>query len=210
MADPPDLVAFVLASVLIELTPGPNMAWLAILTVAEGRRAGLAAVLGVALGLAAVGTAAAFGLATIVAQSPVAWEVLRWAGVAMLFLLAWEGWRAAGQDGAGQEQAEPGGLGPGGAFGRGLLTNLLNPKAALFFVAVLPAFSDPAAPILRQTLVLTAVYVAVATAIHGGIVALASAARQVVAAPARARTVRRVLSAGLAAVAVWFAIATAR
>lgn len=198
------LGGFALASMLIELTPGPNMAWLVLLTLGEGRKAGLAAVLGVALGLAAVGGAAALGLAALVSASPVLWNLLRWSGVAFLLWLAWDGWRGA-SDGAGVAHR----VGPRAAFRRGLVTNLLNPKAALFFVAVLPGFVDDGAPALPQTLALSAIYVAVATAIHAGLVLLAGVARPVILQPRRERTVRRGLSVLLALVAVWFAWSSA-
>ncbi|MGL5010530.1 MAG: LysE family translocator, partial [Paracoccaceae bacterium] len=82
------ITAFTVAAVAIELTPGPNMVWLAIVAATDGRRAGYAAVAGVALGLAVIGVAAAYGLAALVAGSPVAYQVLRWAGVAYLLWLA--------------------------------------------------------------------------------------------------------------------------
>ncbi len=203
--DPVTLATFALASTLIELTPGPNMAWLVLLTLAEGRRPGFAAVLGVGLGLAIVGGAAALGLAAIVAASPVLWNILRWAGVAFLLWLAWEGWSGAGD---GIEDGRH--MAPAQAFRRGFVTNLLNPKAALFFVAVLPGFVITGAPPLMQTLVLSAVYVAIATAIHGGLVLLAGVARPFLVLPERERLVRRSLSALLALVALWFAAGTGR
>ncbi|HMO08654.1 MAG TPA: LysE family transporter, partial [Paracoccaceae bacterium] len=75
-----DLAGFALASLLSELVPGPNMGYLALVAAAEGRRAGLAAVGGVALGLAGLGLAAAFGIAALVAASPAAYGLLRWGG----------------------------------------------------------------------------------------------------------------------------------
>ena len=95
MVDPADITAFALTSFLVELTPGPNMAYLALVAATEGRRPGYAAVAGVALGLAIVGLLAALGLATLIAASPLAYQALRWAGVAYLMWLAWEGWRGA-------------------------------------------------------------------------------------------------------------------
>ncbi|MGL4279461.1 MAG: LysE family translocator, partial [Albidovulum sp.] len=165
---PAGLPAFVLTATLIELTPGPNMAWLALVAATEGRRPGYAAVAGVALGLALIGVAAAFGLAGMIAATPALNQVLRWGGVLYLLWLAWDGWRDAG-DGAGNGD---GSVTLARAFRRGLITNLLNPKAAVFYVAVLPGFTDPGAPVLGETLTLTAAYVAVATLIHAGIVTL--------------------------------------
>ena len=84
------LLAFILTCLVIELTPGPNMAYLALLSASIGRRAGFAATLGVALGLLIVGLAAALGLAAVIANSRLLYEALRWAGVLYLFWLAWE------------------------------------------------------------------------------------------------------------------------
>ena len=198
---PTGLPAFVLASTLIELTPGPNMAWLAMVAATEGRRPGFAAVGGVALGLAVIGVAAAFGLAAIIAATPALYQALRWAGVLYLLWLAWDGWR---DDGA-EDGNNHAGITLRRAFRRGLVTNLLNPKAALFYIAVLPGFTDPGGSVLAETLILTAAYVAVATAIHAGIVVLAGSAHALLDDPVKSRVVRRALSAALALVAIWFA-----
>ncbi|WP_210529353.1 LysE family translocator [Rubellimicrobium arenae] len=190
--------AYLLTALLIELTPGPNMAWLAIVAAGEGSRVGLAAVAGVALGLGAVGLAAALGLAAIVAASPTLYQLLRWGGAAYLLWLAWDGWRGS------REEAS---LVPGRAglraFRRGLVTNLLNPKAGIFYVAVLPTFLDPSISVLPQTLAHTFGYVAVATTVHAAIVALAGQAKRILTDARQERRLRRVLSAALAGVALW-------
>jgi threonine/homoserine/homoserine lactone efflux protein len=196
MADAPALFAFALTSLLVELTPGPNMAWLALLAAAEGRRVGLAAVAGVALGLAAVGLAVAAGLAALVAATPVLYEALRWGGTAYLLYLAWDGWRDAEA-----EDLAPG-LRAAQAFRRGLVTNLLNPKAAVFYVAVMPRFL-PEADAAMAAALLAAVYVAVATLVHAAIVAVAGTAHALLSDARRERVMRRSLSLALAGVAVW-------
>lgn len=201
--DLPTLLSFTLASFLIELTPGPNMTYLALVAASNGRRAGFATVAGVALGLGIVGLVAAFGVAEIIQASTLLYEGLRWAGVLFLLYLAWEGW-TTGTDVAAASQDH------GRYFRRGLTTNLLNPKAAVFYVAVLPTFIDAAKPLLSQTLTLTAAYVAVATAVHAAIVVLAGALEPFLNDPRRERFARRVLSALLAAVALWFGWSTAR
>lgn len=194
------LAAFILTSAVIEVTPGPNMAYLALIAATEGRRPGYAAVAGVALGLAGVGIAAALGLAAAISASAVAFQVLRWGGVLYLLWLAWDGWSG---DGEGVGHAAPGSA-LGRFFQRGLVTNLLNPKAAVFYVAVLPGFVDPSGPVLRETLTLSLIYVGVATAIHAGIVTAAGSAQRWLADPVRERRVRRGLSLTLAAIALWF------
>jgi threonine/homoserine/homoserine lactone efflux protein len=199
----PTLLSFTLASFLIELTPGPNMTYLALVAASDGRRAGFATVAGVALGLATVGIIAAFGVAEAVQASTLLYESLRWAGVAFLLYLAWEGW-TAGTDivSAAADQ--------GRYFRRGLMTNLLNPKAAVFYVAVLPTFVDPLRSLLPQTITLTAANVAVATVVHVVIVLLAGSLEPFLNNPRREKIARRILSALLALVAVWFGWSTAR
>lgn len=194
------LVTFAITSAIIEVTPGPNMAYLALVAATDGRRRGYAAVAGVALGLAIIGIAAALGLATLINASPVLYQTLRWGGVLYLLWLAWDGWSG---DGDAETLAAPGSdlL---RYFERGLITNLLNPKAAVFYVAVLPGFVSPGSHILGQTITLSMVYVIIATTIHASIVTAAGAARIWLEDPDRERVVRRILSVALALVAVWF------
>lgn len=95
-------------------------------------------------------------------------------------------------------------------FTRGLITNMLNPKAAMFYIAILPAFVNPAQPVIGQTVTLSLVYVAIATFVHGGIDAAAGAARPFLADETRSRLARRTLAIVLAGIAIWFAAASAR
>lgn len=201
------LTSYLAAVLLIELTPGPNMAYLAALTLGHGRRAGLAAVAGVALGLTVIGLAAAMGFAALVAASPVLWNALRWAGTAYLFYLALETWRddqetsPAGMQGTALEHRRH--------FLRGLMTNVLNPKAALFYVAILPRFLPEQDAGLDDALLLTAISIAVATAVHLAIVLLAATLHPMLSQPRRLRRTRRVLALGLAGIAMWFLFGTA-
>ena len=145
------LLAFALISLIIEITPGPNMTYLAALSLSSGMRAGFAAVAGIASGLAVYGIVAALGLAAVIDNSPLLYGILRWGGVAFLLWLAWEAWsseRETSPDASGGIDTEP-----RVAFRRGLITNLLNPKAAVFYVAVLPEFTRPdAGSLMWQTL----------------------------------------------------------
>ena len=201
------LVSFAVAATLIELTPGPNMAYLAMLSVEQGRRAGLSAVAGIAAGLLGAGLAAALGLAALIDAVPAVYQVLRWAGVAYLFWLAWEGWRGSESSAA---EARPRDRSESVYFRRGLITNLLNPKAFLFYIAVLPRFIEPSLPVTSQTIVLSLVYVAIATAIHTAIAILAGTAQRLTVVTGHSRAIRRILAVALAGVAVWLAFATAR
>jgi threonine/homoserine/homoserine lactone efflux protein len=169
------LFAFAVTAVLIELTPGPNMGYLAVVAASAGRRAGLAATAGVAVGLLGTGIASSLGLAAIVATSGLAYELLGWSGAFYLLWLAWEGWRDA-----------PGGFEKSvdtssdkGFFLKGFVTNLLNPKASIFYLSVFPAFIDDDRPQLAQTAILLAVYVMIATVIHSVVVFLADGIRPI-------------------------------
>lgn len=205
MPDPQSLLAFALAVLVIEVTPGPNMAWLAILSASEGRRSGLSAVAGIALGLLVIGAAAGLGLAALLTAVPAAYEALRWGGVLFLLYLAFQSWREAGE--TSHHRTPDGTL---RNFARGFLINALNPKAALFYVAVLPEFIEPAGNIALQAAGLTLLSVLIATIIHTMIVLAAARARAFVDDPARMRTVRRILSLFLVAIAVWLFFETGR
>lgn len=200
---PPGLAAFLLTSLIIELTPGPNMTWLAIVALTDGKWAGYRAVGGVATGLAVIGLLGAIGVTEIIKASQPAYQALRWAGVLFLIYLAWEGWTGgeAGENGTHRHITH---------FQRGLITNLLNPKAAVFYVTVLPTFVAPGLLIMPQTLTLTAGYVFVATAVHGIIVAAAAFLKPFLVESDREQLVRRLLSALLLLVALWFAWSTAQ
>jgi threonine/homoserine/homoserine lactone efflux protein len=200
------LLAFVVTTVLIELTPGPNMGYLAVLAASAGSRAGLAATAGVAVGLLGIGIASALGLAAIVAASNAIYELLRWGGAIYLLWLAWEGFRALPE---GIEK--PVDLNSHTRFFlRGLITNLLNPKAAVFYLSVFPAFIDRDRPLLAQTAILLAVYVTVATVIHSSVVLGAAAVRPILQSRGNVIVVRRVMSASLLVVAAWLLYTTHR
>src|SRR6187397_511616 len=88
-----DFFAFLLTVMLLELTPGPNMAYLGTLALSRGRAAGLIATAGVAFGLAVHATVAGLGAGVLIQQFPLLYDVLRWIGVGYLLYLAWEGWQ---------------------------------------------------------------------------------------------------------------------
>ena len=181
------------------------MAYLAVLSASIGRRAGFEATLGVALGLMIVGLAAALGLTALIASSRLLYEALRWGGVVYLLWLAWEGWQGEKETSPGKANVE--GVGSR-YFRRGLVTNLLNPKAAVFYVAVLPTFVDNSRPVATQAVTLSLVYVAIATLVHSTIVLLADAARPWLQDESRSTVTRRVLSVLLAGIAIWLFVAT--
>src|SRR6476620_1133284 len=87
-----DLLTFLLTVLLLELTPGPNMAYLATLALSRGRMAGLIATAGVAFGLAVHAIVAGLGAGVLIQQYPLLYDAVRWIGVGYLLYLAWEGW----------------------------------------------------------------------------------------------------------------------
>ena len=205
-----DLFPFLPAVLLLELTPGPNMAYLATLALSRGRMVGLIATAGVAFGLAVHAILAVLGASLLLQRYPLLYEVLRWIGVGYLLYLAWEGWRT--ESGVSPERADLSVI-AGPLFLRGFLSNVFNPKSILFFVSVLPTFigAGPAAPSLpTQMVVFGALYVAIATAIHGTIVILAGQLRPWLVEGPRQQVVRRSLSVVLALVAIWLAWTTQR
>ena len=203
------LLAFALTALIIEITPGPNMTYLAALSLSNGARTGFAAVAGIALGLLTYGVIAAFGLAAVIDNSPLLYGLLRWGGVIYLLWLAWESWTE-------EEDASPVAVNRGNerpwlAFRRGLITNLLNPKAAVFYMAVLPEFIQAdGRPLFAQTLLLSIVYVGIATLVHSGIVAMAGALQTTVAGAGHPRTKPRAQAIVLVGIAIWFALTTGR
>lgn len=208
MAEPltSSLGAFALAVLIIEITPGPNMGYLAVLSLARGRAVGIAAVVGVAVGHAVYGLAAALGAAAIIEASPLLYELLRWSGAAYMLWLAYEAWSDEANSTTRRAGTEYAWL----AFRRGLVTNLLNPKAAIFFVTVVPSFIRPESSAVSQMLMLSTIFVAIATMVHATIVLLASQVEGYANDPAWRRPVRRGLAILLAAIAVWLAASTAR
>lgn len=198
-----DLFGFALAVLVIELTPGPNMAWLAGLAATEGRRSGFAAVAGVAIGLLLNGALAALGLAALLTAAPWLWNALRIAGAAMMAWLAIEAWRGAGErapTAATTASARR-------AFRTGALINLLNPKAYVFFIVVAPQFLGGRTLTLSNALLLTLISTSIATAIHSLIVVAGDRAHGWLADPARTRIVRRVFAVVMLGVAASFLLA---
>ncbi len=198
------LLKFALTVFLLELTPGPNMAYLAALSLARGRAAGLIAVAGIALGLATHAVLVALGAGAAIQSYPALYESLRWVGIAYLFFLAWEGWQPA-REIRSEEMLAPSVA--GALFWRGFLSNVFNPKSILFFLSVVPGFIDPASTrsVAVQLAILGTVAVAVASIVHSAIVIAVDQSSRWIADNRMHSIVRRALSATLALMAVWLA-----
>lgn len=148
--DPWVITAFIGASFLLYLTPGADMMFVIASGVAGGPRAGITAAFGVGSGVLVHITAAAAGLAVLVASSPIALDIIRYAGAAYLAYLAWQSWNDKGHKSKAIGHADL-----WRAYRRGFLTNILNPKVALFILAFLPQFIDPAiGPAWQQIVIL--------------------------------------------------------
>jgi threonine/homoserine/homoserine lactone efflux protein len=150
MIDPLVLLAFVPAALALNLTPGADMMFCLGTGLRAGARAGIAASAGVALGCMVHVALAGAGLGAMVTASPLAFEVIRWLGVAYLLWLAVRVIRHAGEMPAPSAAAGA----TGTAFRRGFIVNLTNPKVILFVLAFVPQFVDPARPVLPQFLLL--------------------------------------------------------
>ena len=194
-------VLLAVASVLLVLTPGPNLVYLLSRTLCQGRAAGVVSLLGTATGFVFHILAAALGLSAVFLAVPIAYDVLRLAGAGYLLWLAWVAVRAHGGLLAPRQlPVDP----PGRLYRIGLLTSVLNPKIALFYVALFPQFVDPArGSVFVQSIVLGATQVAIVFA--GDLVfvlAAARVARWLAGRPLWAAVQRWVMAAVLAAIAL--------
>ncbi|TXN39811.1 LysE family translocator [Methylobacterium sp. WL30] len=159
MPDHPTLVAYGAVILGLAITPGPNMIYLISRSIAQGRRAGLVSLVGSALGFLLYMACAAFGITALLATVPYAHDALRLAGAAYLLLLAWSAVRPGGVSPF--QAADLPQAGPCRVLAMGLATTLLNPKAALLYLALLPQFVIPGhGSVLAQTLVLGLMHIA--------------------------------------------------
>lgn len=137
------LAAFAAAAILLIGLPGPNNIYISTRAVSQGRTAGVVSALGIGTGTVLHATVAAVGLSALVAASPVALQVVRYAGAAYLTYLGIRTLTARRGDAATTEQRR----GPlRRAYLDGVLVNVLNPKVALFFLGFLPQVLTPDAP----------------------------------------------------------------
>jgi threonine/homoserine/homoserine lactone efflux protein len=201
-----NLLLFAAASVLLVLTPGPNLLYLISRTLCQGRTAGIVSLAGTTSGFIVHVLAAALGLSAVFVAVPLAFEAVRWAGAAYLLWLAWDAvrpGRAAGTGGLYAPSAVPA-VAPGRLFRIGLLTSILNPKVALFYLALFPQFVEPArGSVLAQSLVLGATQIAISIVGDLGFVLSAAAvARWLAERPVWVAAQRWVLGGVFAAIAV--------
>lgn len=189
LVGPHELLLFCSAVLVLNATPGVDMLLTITRTLQGGARAGVAAALGINAGCIVHTLAAAFGLAALMAVSATAFTVIKWLGAAYLLWLAVGMWRQAWRGGAETQavQAAP----PRSAwhdFRVGVITNVLNPKVALFFLAFIPQFIAPGTA--NKTLAfigLGAVFITISTCFLLGVVALMLRLRRLPTSPRAAR-----------------------
>ena len=168
------LAIFALASFLLIVVPGPAVLYVVTRSVAQGRRAGLVSMLGVETGGLVHVAAAAVGLSALVASSATAFTVVKLAGAAYLIFLGVR--RLVARDEP-LPEAQVGGRSTRRLFAQGVVVNVLNPKTAVFFLAFLPQFVDPArGAVSLQFVVLGLIFVAVAVVSDGAYALLAGTA----------------------------------
>jgi threonine/homoserine/homoserine lactone efflux protein len=193
-----DLALFIAAGLLLNITPGADLALIGARSAALGFRSGAAAALGVGAGCFVHVAAAALGLSALIASSAAAFTVLRWVGAAYLVWLGVGLLRAPGKAASAPAAVPDATLWR--SFAQGFLTNALNPKVALFFLAFLPQFIDAAAPHKALAFVaLGAVFAVNGTAVNVAFAALVARLRVALAGQ---RSIGRWLSRGVGALFV--------
>jgi threonine/homoserine/homoserine lactone efflux protein len=172
MLDLSTLLTFTVAAIALALTPGPDMLLVMTRSLAQGRMAGLITLAGITVGCYVHGLVAGLSLSGAILIAPMFFDLIRWIGAAYLLWLAVCAFRGTGGvvlPGAGMPTLQVGAL-----FRQGLLTNIFNPKVALFFLALFPQFMRPDPnTVVMQALILACVLSAVGFVVNGGIALVA-------------------------------------
>jgi len=197
---------FLAACVALVVTPGPNLLYLISRTLCQGRTAGLISLAGTTSGFLVHVVAASLGLSVVLVAVPVLFDVVRFAGAAYLLWLAYDALRSP--DAALFAPRALAAETPSKLFRTGLLTSILNPKVALFYLALFPQFVSPAhGSVLLQSLLLGATQIVVAV-VGDALFVLGAArvSRWLVARPAWQSAQRYVQSGVFAAIAMNLAL----
>lgn len=200
------LIAFVSASLLLAISPGPDNLFVLTQSAARGWKVGVATTFGLCTGLIAHTAAVAFGVAILIRESALAFTALKLAGAAYLLWLAWGAWRA-GPTQIGATGVQPPSLWR--MYLRGIAMNVGNPKVAIFFLAFLPQFVSPdAGSAVGQIFILGALFGLSALAVFCGVALAAGAISRRLLGSARAqRALNRAAALVFVALAVNLAIA---
>src|SRR6267142_2054384 len=159
------LLGFALVSLGIVLTPGPNMVYLISRSITQGPAAGIVSLGGVALGFVFYMLCAAFGITALLFAVPYAYDALRLSGAAYLLWLAWQAIKPGGRSPFQVRKLQVDG--PKKLFAMGFVTNLLNPKIAMLYLALLPQFIDPeAGSVLTQSLMFGSIQIVISVSVN--------------------------------------------
>src|ERR1700761_896825 len=158
------LLGFALVSFGMVLTPGPNMIYLISRSLTQGPAAGIVSLGGVALGFVFYMLCAAFGITALLLAVPYAYDALRFSGAAYLLWLAWQALKPGGRSPFQVKALKVDG--PRKLFAMGFVTNLLNPKIAMLYLALLPQFIDPAQGVLVQSLLLGSIQIVISVSVN--------------------------------------------
>ncbi|WP_341909164.1 LysE family translocator [Ferrovibrio terrae] len=206
MMDLATLLTFTIAAFALVVTPGPDMLLIMTRSVAQGRVAGFVTLGGISAGCYFHAVIAGLSLSGVLLLAPVMFEIIRWAGAAYLLYLAVQALRGSGgfQPPAGDAPAVP----LLALFRQGLLTNILNPKVALFFLALFPQFMRPDPDTaVAQALILASVLNVAGGIVNGAIILAAGRLGEFLGArPGFVRWQNRLLGGVFAALALRLAL----
>jgi threonine/homoserine/homoserine lactone efflux protein len=195
MPDASTFLIFAAASLAFLAIPGPSVFYIVTRSVAQGRRAGVTSMLGVQAGGLVHVVAAAFGVSALIASSATAFTIVKYAGAAYLIVLGIRKLRSRGEEDGEPQIGVP--VPANRLFWQGAVVNLLNPKTALFFLAFLPQFVDPSAPVAPQMLVLGTLLVGLGVVSDGTYALVAAGAGRRLRETAAARRTLDRLSGGV-------------
>jgi RhtB (resistance to homoserine/threonine) family protein len=182
------LLLFLTASLALNLAPGPDMLYVSTRSLSQGRRAGVISALGIAAGSVVHTILIASGLAALLHAVPIAYDIVRYAGAAYLI---WLGVQALRTKRDAMSTMHVVRADEWAIFRQGMITNLLNPKVALFFLAFLPQFTDPArGAVPLQVIVLGCLFNLSGTIVNISVAWLTSSAGQLLKAARFARAFR--------------------
>jgi threonine/homoserine/homoserine lactone efflux protein len=200
------LLGFALLSLGMVLTPGPNMVYVVSRSVCQGRKAGLISLGGVGLAFIVYMLAAALGITSLFMAVPFAYDALRFGGAIYLGYLAWQALKPGGRSPFAVQDLPIDS--PRRLFAMGFMTNLLNPKAALLYLSLLPQFIDPTeGSVFAQAVMLGSVQIAISMSVNGLIaVAAGSIAGFLGTRPTWLAVQRRVMGTMLAGLALRMAL----
>jgi homoserine/homoserine lactone efflux protein len=197
-------LAFVLASAVLILIPGPNVTLLVANSIAYGARRALATLAGTSSAIALQLVITVLGMTSLMLVLATWFEWLRWAGVLYLVYLGVQQWRALP---VALEDVDPQAIATRALFWRGFLVSATNPKTLLFYAAFFPQFVDPASGPLPQLLLMSATFLGLATVLDGGYALLAGRLRRVFRGQRRARLRNRLTGSLLIGAGLGLALA---